>query len=286
MIGKTLVRELLQAKINRLDAEILLAFVLKRDRVWVKMHGSDAVAARDAKRFRALAARRRKGEPVAYLIGTKDFYGRTFAVNRSTLVPRPETELLVERALDAYGDVYWDVGTGSGAIAVTLACERPGVDVLATDVSARALTVAQQNARTHGAKVTFVKSNLLQPAAYRWLKKQKGSHLVVAANLPYLPVGDKKKLAKDVVNYEPASALFSGTDGLDLIQRFLRQFSRHVRDWEYADVTILLEFDPPQAKTLKVLAVDLFPDADVAIHRDLAKRERVLSLRLRDLRTE
>lgn len=278
MIGKTSVQDLLREDLDRLDAEVLLGFVLGKDRAWVKTHGRDVVDSKDARRFRALVARRKKGEPVAHLVGAKDFFGRTFTVNKWTLVPRPDTELLVERALAATGDVYWDVGTGSGAVAVTLACERRGANVLATDVSDRALAVAKRNAKAHGAKVAFLKSDLLQPAAYTWITKRRG-HLVIAANLPYLPIRDKKVLAKDVVTYEPARALFSGDDGLHLIRRFLRQLARHVSEWRYDRVTMLFEFDPPQAKTLLALVTKTFPQAKVAMHRDLAKRERVLEIR-------
>ncbi|MEN9558328.1 MAG: hypothetical protein RL141_697 [Candidatus Parcubacteria bacterium] len=278
MIGKTPVRDLLSTSIDHLDAEVLLAHVLKKDRMWLRAHLDEPVATKDLARYQSLVTRRKKQEPVAYLIGKKDFYGRSFIVTKHTLIPRPDTELLVERALAAQGDVYWDVGTGSGAIAVTLACEQPRAAMLATDVSARALTVAKKNARAHGAPVTFLKSNLLQPPAYRWLKKHRSDHLVIAANLPYLPIADKKILAKDVTAYEPSSALFSGADGLALIRRFLGQLARHIPEWGYARVTLFLEFDPPQVKTLRAILKKIFPQSAVVIHQDLAGRNRVAEL--------
>lgn len=281
--------------IPRLDAEVLLAHVLKKNRSWILAHPDDPVSAAKTRQFHALVTRRKKHEPVAYLMREKEFFGRTFTVNHHVLVPRPETELMVERALrstrEARGakQCFWDVGTGSGAIAVTLACERPDAAILATDVSARALAVAKKNAARHHAanQITFLKSNLLQPAVYRLLARHASDRttahphdrdLLITANLPYLPASDKKILAPDVTTYEPSLALFSGADGLTLIRQFLGQLARHLPEWNYQRVTILLEFDPPQAKTLTALAKKRFPRADIMIHRDLAGRNRIMEI--------
>jgi release factor glutamine methyltransferase len=274
------------------DAEILLANVLRRDRTWLVTHNHTRIRAAHAKRADALIKKRQAHAPIAYLTGHKEFYGRTFVVNKHVLIPRPETELLVERACHATQHLnrsqsltVWDVGTGSGAIAVTLAKELRDTKILATDISARALTVARKNAKRHNAssRITFLKSNLLQPHSYRWLETHATpqTHLLITANLPYLPASDKKILQPDVVNYEPPQALFSGTDGLLLITRFLKQLSRHLPEWNYGDTTILLEFDPPQANALKKLTKQLFPHASLSIHQDLAKRNRVLEIRVR-----
>jgi release factor glutamine methyltransferase len=215
-------------------------------------------------------------------------------MNRHVLIPRPETELLIERVLqrlqkEKQSTVIWDVGTGSGAIAITLAKEIPRAAILATDVSTRALSVARTNAKRLGVtrSVTFLKSNLLQPQAYSWLKRHSinpapgalpsAPSLLITANLPYLPTSDKKKLAPDIA-YEPSSALYAGPDGLLLINRFLRQLARHLPDWRYRNATVLLEFDPPQAATLKKIVQKLFPHASITIHRDLAGRNRVMEI--------
>lgn len=293
MIGKTsrmTVRDLLPtaSSIDRLDAEVLLGYLLKKDRAWMKAHDDVRVTSVIARKFRELIVRRERHEPIAHLIREKEFYGRPFFVSKHTLIPRPETELMVERALSfATGHaIIWDVGTGSGAIGVTLACECPNVIVLATDVSSKALRAAKVNAKRHHAasRMTFLKSNLLQPAAYRWLKRHAPGHkLIITANLPYLPASDKKTLAPDVVKYEPSLALFSGDDGLTLINRFLGQLSRHASEWRYGEITILLEFDPPQSTALKKIVKKLFPNAEVTIHRDLAKRNRLLEISISEI---
>jgi release factor glutamine methyltransferase len=281
------IRELLKdavQQIPRHDADVLLASVLKKDRAWLLAHDDDRVAAVRARQFRSLVARRKKHEPIAYLTKEKEFYGRPFSVSTHVLIPRPETELLVERALATMTDdsVVWDVGTGSGAIAVTLAAERTDAVVLATDVSAWGAMAARWNAKRHhvAERITALKSNLLQPPAYRWLKRQSKTrqHLVITANLPYLPASDKKKLMPDVVKYEPSLALFSGTDGLTLIKRLLGQLSRHLPEWGYEHTTILLEFDPPQAAMLKKIVKKLFSHASVTTHRDLAGRNRLMEV--------
>ena len=264
--------------LGHLEAEILLGHALNKDKVWLLTHPDSPLLTADSRLFDSLIRRRLKHEPIAYILGEKEFYGRRFVVTKDTLIPRPETETMIELAKDA--DVIWDVGTGSSAIAVTLAKELPDARVLATDIGSKTLLVAKKNARILGAKnIAFLKSDLLQPAAYRWLAKNANKNrLIVCANLPYLPTSDAKKLDADVVKFEPKRALFSGADGLDLISRFLGQLSRHLDEWDYASSTILVEFDPPQAVTLRRIAKKLFPGSDVTIHKDLAGRNRVLKI--------
>jgi len=280
--------------LGRLEAEILLGYAMKKDKVWLLTHPNSELRTTRQRLFDSHIRRRLKHEPIAYILGKKEFYGRRFVVTKDTLIPRPETEMIIDlvvgagfprpgRHAEGRGDrapTVWDVGTGSGAIAVTLAKQYPTIKILATDVSIKTLAVARKNARLLRAKnVTFLKSDLLQPAAYRWLAKNaKGKHLTICANLPYLPTSDIKKLDADVVKYEPTRALFSGKDGLDLISRFLGQLSRHLDEWDYASSTILVEFDPPQTATLKRIAKKLFPSSTVTIHKDLAGRNRVLKI--------
>lgn len=266
--------------LGRLEAEILLAYALKKDRVWLLTHPSFELRAPSFAIFDKLVRRRTTREPVAYILGQKEFYGRRFVVTKDVLIPRPDTELVVELATLLKPTAIWDVGTGSGAIAVTLTKEIPGAKILATDIDARALSVAKKNARLLGAKnVTFLKSDLLQPSPFRWLVQQSNaSHLIITANLPYLPASDAKKIDADVAKFEPKRALYSGKDGLDLITRFLGQLARHLPEWNYASSTILIEFDPPQAWKLRALTKKLFPKAAATIHKDLAGRNRVLQI--------
>jgi release factor glutamine methyltransferase len=276
--------------IGRLEAEILLAFVLKKDRMWLIAHSDEQVKDLPLRRFNVLIKQRVQHEPIAYILGEKDFYGRPFFVNRHTLIPRPETELMVETVVGTRHAVslpiIWDVGTGSGALAVTLACEVQDATVLASDVSAQALVVARKNAKRHGAekRITFVKANLLDKKIEKIISDMGRGNpaptLIITANLPYLPMSDQKILEPDVVKFEPSSALFCERDGTELIIKLLDQIALAKHAWRFSSITILLEFDPPQAKELKKIAKSTFPYAIVTIHKDLAKRNRLLEIRI------
>ena len=267
-----------------------MAHILEQDRTWLLTHAEEALPSAPAKKFETLVRRRETHEPIAYIVGHKDFYGRRFNVNKNVLIPRPETELVIDEVKrsvghdhNGSGSVIWDIGTGSGAIGVTLACELPHAQVLATDVSTRALAVATKNARSFRASnVMFLKSDLLQRPAYLFLEEaaKSSTQLFVCANLPYLPESDKKKLDKDVVDFEPARALFAQDEGLALIEQLLGQLARHVAEWKFTKTTILFEFDPPQADALRNIASKLFPRAKIVIQKDLAERERLLKIEL------
>lgn len=277
--------------VGRLEAEILLAHVLKKDRIWLVAHSEGQVQDLPLRRFRTLVRRRQKHEPIAYILGKKDFYGRTFAVNKNVLIPRPETELLIDlvrtpssrtmQARRGQGEVIWDVGTGSGAIAITLAKELPDADILASDVSSSALAVARKNAKRLGAtNVTFFKADLLNDKISKTLRSsaKTNASLIITANLPYLPLSDKQKLEPDVVKFEPSHALFTGRDGLELIIRFLDQVALALHEWKFKTVTLLLEYDPPQTKQLLKIAKSTFPGSKIQIHKDLAGRNRVIEI--------
>lgn len=189
----------------RLDAEVLLAHALGVDRAQLYIDGPPAPGA-----FDALLTRRAAREPVAYILGYKDFRRIRLAVDRRVLIPRPETELLVEAALDLpAGARVADVGTGSGAVALALKDERPDLEVTGFDLSEDALAVARGNAERLGLEVRFAEADLLDD----------GSYDAVVANLPYVPSG--VELQPEIANYEPAVALFAGPDGLDLIRRLI-----------------------------------------------------------------
>jgi len=270
--------------VRRLEAEILLAHVLKRDRVWILSNPGYRLPSTVYRLFRQLISRRRKHEPIAYILGEKEFYGRSFKVTRDVLIPRPETETLVDLLATAYRLLptafIWDIGTGSGAIAVTLALELQA-HVLATDISSAALKVAHRNARQLKApRLHFQKASLLDSRVKKILTQaaKKFPALVITANLPYLPLSDKTKLEPDVTKYEPGVALFSGADGLELMTRFLDHLAIERRHLGFKRITVYLEFDPPQAKKILRLAKTLFPRAEIRVHKDLAKRNRVLEI--------
>jgi release factor glutamine methyltransferase len=200
------------AGIDQLDAELLLAHVLATDRAALHREPELIVPADAASAFAALAARRRAGEPVAYLIGRRGFRRLELAVDPRVLIPRPETEHLVEAALVLpEGARVVDVGTGSGAVALALADERPDLEVLGVDVSEDALVVARANAGRLGLDVAFASSNLLAGVT--------GRVDAVVANLPYVPDGEP--LMADVAGYEPALALRGGPDGLDVVRELV-----------------------------------------------------------------
>lgn len=167
--------------------------------------------------FDRLVARRTTSEPVAYLLGEREFYGRTFRVSDAVLIPRPETEMLVDRAMAWLRNrgpaQVVDVGTGSGCIAVTLALECPQIEMQATDVSAAALALAQENATRLGARVRWHHTNLLDQV--------EAPLDLIVSNPPYVPEGDRAELMRDVRDFEPAAALFGGGDGLDVIRQLI-----------------------------------------------------------------
>jgi release factor glutamine methyltransferase len=196
----------------RLDAELLLAEALGVDRARLVLDAGSPLPEAAAERFAGLIERRAEREPVAYILGRRDFRHITLAVDRRVLIPRPETELLVEVAAALpVGSRVVDVGTGSGAVALALKHERPGLEVAGTDLSEGALAVARANAERLGLAVAFLNADLLEGF--------EGRIDAVVANLPY--VSDAAPLQPEIVRYEPARALYAGGDGLDVIRRLV-----------------------------------------------------------------
>lgn len=254
-------------RIDRADAEALLLHALRRDRAWLFAHGRDAVDLAQAQAFAALVERRAAGEPVAYLTGRRGFWTLDLAVTPATLIPRPETELLVELALarvdDAPGRRIADLGTGSGAIALALARERPRAEVVATDASDAALAVARQNAAAHGlAHVAFAEGPWWAPLAGERFD-------LVASNPPYI-AADDPHLAQGDLRFEPASALAAGADGLADIRRIVEDAPAHLLPGGW----LLLEHGWDQgAAVAALLAARGF--AHVQTMQDLEARDRV-----------
>lgn len=264
---------LVQAEKKTEDAPWLATKALGEDRAWIA--ANRAVLKLKPAQERALDAllrRRLKDEPLAYLLGTAPFNGREFIVDKRVLIPRPETEDLVEEALKIPSQMYVDIGTGSGAIAVTLAVESPRSIVLASEPSAKALIVAKKNAKKLGACVKFFKGALLHPA----LRRAMNGPVTIVANLPYLPLSDKKVLQKSVTKYEPASALFAKDEGMALNNKLLVQISR--LQATSSKLQALLEFDPPQSQKLLAFAKSLFPSAHTSIIKDRCGRDRILKI--------
>ena len=257
---------------DAVDAEWLLGHVVGRPRSWLYAHRDDAVAPADAERFRALLARRVAGEPVAYLTGRRGFWSFDLAVTPATLIPRPETELLVELALDRLPAdkslTVGDLGTGSGAIALALAHERPKAWVVATDASADALAVARANAQALGlANVDFREGDWCVPLAGERFD-------LIASNPPYL-ADDDPHLGEGDLRFEPATALSCGVDGLEAIRRIAAAAPRHLLPGGW----LLLEHGWTQGDAVRALLHDA-GFVEVATHCDLEDRDRVTSGRL------
>lgn len=212
----------------RLDAELLLGLALGVGRIALIVDAERPLAKEELARYRALHQRRRAGEPVAYLRGEREFWGRVFRVDARVLVPRPDTEVLVEVALArtasaSLGGRVLDLCTGSGCVAVTIARERPTNRVWATDVSAHALAVARENALRLGApQIAFFEGDLFDA-----LPKEARFELITA-NPPYIREDELPTLSVDVRAFEPKLALVSGADGLDLMRRLVREAPAHL----------------------------------------------------------
>ncbi|MGD0156404.1 MAG: peptide chain release factor N(5)-glutamine methyltransferase [Terracidiphilus sp.] len=215
----------LQPERARRDARTLLLHLLRenapeRNLAWLIAHHEDLVTQEVADGYRALVERRRDDEPIQYIAEEVEFYGLAFQVNRDVLIPRPETEHVVERAIALAGGFerprIVDVGTGSGAIAVALAKALPEAQIFATDISEAALAVAQANAERHGVadRVQFFEGDLLEPVAGERFE-------IVISNPPYVAEIDRDRLAVEVRDYEPVLALFAGADGLDVYRRLV-----------------------------------------------------------------
>jgi release factor glutamine methyltransferase len=210
---------------DRMEAELLLAHVLNTSRSWLIAHAEDMLDETTARQFAQLVDRRAAGEPIAYLTGVRGFWSLDLEVTPATLIPRPETELLVELALERLplnkSVQVLDLGTGSGAIALAVASERPQAQITATDASQDALVVAQRNARHHHlVNVSFAHGDWFAPLADRRFD-------LIVSNPPYIESGDVH-LRQGDLRYEPASALASGEDGLNDIRRIVRAAPSHL----------------------------------------------------------
>ncbi len=256
-------------KSARLDAELLLAHSLKlKDRVSLYVNFEQPLTDQEVEAYRQLIIRRAKGEPVAYITGKKEFFGFEFVVEKGVLIPRPETEILVEVAYERLkktsGLKVIDVGTGSGCIILTL-CKLLGKrhEYYGIDISGKALKIAEINKEKLGCPVSFIKSNLLEKINF--------PIDVIVSNPPYVPLEDKR-LEKEVLKFEPAIALFGGKDGLEVIRRLVLQSFEKLRPGGF----IALEVGEGQSERVKeILKSAGF--TDISVFRDLSGTERVVT---------
>ena len=249
----------------RLTAEVLLMHALQRDRAYLYAHSSDELTELAWIHYGRYLHERLKGKPTQYITGHQEFYGRDFRVTRDVLIPRPETEHLVEAALARIqtGDVVVDVGTGSGAIAVTLALETTA-RVFATDISPAALCVAQSNAGRHSAPVSFLACDLA--AAFR-----DRSVDVLVSNPPYVPATDHRGIQREVRDYEPPVALYGGPTGLEIYERLILEAARVVRPGGW----LLMELGYNSLDAVRAMLESRW--TETAVVHDLAGFPRVLA---------
>jgi release factor glutamine methyltransferase len=248
----------------RLTAEVLLCRALQKERAYLYSHPEVPLPELAWIHFGRWLHERTQGKPLQYITKEQEFYGRPFAVAPGVLIPRPETELIVELALRNEPTAVLDIGTGSGILAITLALEWE-VETFATDLSAEALQIAKTNARQLGARVQFVQADLAASFAGH-------SFGAIVTNPPYVPAGDAPGLQREVREWEPASALYSGVDGLDHYRRLEPVCRRLLRPGGW----LLGEFGQGQAAAMEALFTGW---EEVRIHPDLAQIPRVLAAR-------
>jgi len=254
-----------------LDSQTLFAHVLDRPRAWVSAHPEFEPSADESARLESALQRLTKGEPLPYVIGQWEFFGLDFYVSPATLIPRPETELLVEYALQWLGKsrrkmLAADIGTGCGCIAVALSRNDLCVSVIASDISFQALKVASRNVERHGCagRISCIQADLIPPVSVPFD--------LIVANLPYIPTGVLRNLA--VYGKEPDAALDGGTDGLFVIRRMIDSALSCIAPGGL----ILLEIDPSQADSIQADLLQKLPTADVRILRDLAHHDRLVAV--------
>jgi release factor glutamine methyltransferase len=274
-----------QVPSHTLAAELLLMHVLERDRAWIYTHPEDQLESAAVDRYFALVARRAAGEPTQYLTGKQEFWGLEFEVTLAVLIPRPETEHVVEVALERLGSRgikinmktglpspplrIADVGTGSGCIAVALANELPHAEVLATDISAQALAVARRNAVRHGVadRIQLVRTDLLASVS------EADRFDLVVSNPPYIAREESGQLAREVREHEPADALFAGPTGVEIYPRLIQQAASLLQ----RRGILVLELGYNSLDHVRALLYGQPPWVNVSVTNDLAGIPRVIA---------
>jgi len=264
------------------ESEYLLTHILKCTRPGLFLDTERVLTADEAAAFRAFIERRKKREPAQYIAGSVDFRGHTIKVTRATLIPRPETELVVDEALERAGDlqspVAVDLCTGSGCIAVSVAAELTRCRVYATDISTAALEVAKENAVLNGVaeRVEFFAGDLFAPLPGRL----KGSVDIVVSNPPYVSLQEMEGLAPEVKDFEPGTALFGGADGLDLLKRIIEEAPLYLKDGG----RLVMEIGYSQSEKVRKIAGRDDRYEHVCVKRDYSGIERIFSARLKRAR--
>ena len=266
-----------------LDASVLLARIVEHPRSWILAHPELTLTNEQQKGLDTSLSRLQNGEPFPYVLGRWEFLGLEFDVTPDVLIPRPETELLVEEAIawlqkNPTKPKVADVGTGSGAIAVSIAVNVPKANILATDISANALLVAKRNAEKHGVngRIEFAECDLLPESKVESRKSDLRPLTLglICSNLPYIPTNTLKHLP--IYQREPTLALDGGEDGLDIFRKLLNI----VPDWLAPNALMLLEIESTLGEDTIQLARQYFQNAQIKLHQDLTGRDRLLEIQL------
>ncbi len=267
----------------RLEAELLLGYCMGMEREKLYIHLNDSIDGDIIERFYTKLERRKKGEPLQYILGQKEFWSINIKLNSKVFIPRPETELLVEEALlisqkaqDRRNLKILEIGTGSGAIVIALAKELRNVSLIATDISWDAISLAKENAMLAGVgeKILFIKCDLFEA-----IRPLDGGYFdMIISNPPYIKRSDIQRLQKEVRDYEPIQAIDGGEDGLDFYRRIIGQSSLYLRDGGW----LLLEMGHGQAGPIMDLIKDNKFFKKIDIIKDLSGIERVLKIKKKD----
>jgi len=261
---------------TRLDAELLLSHVLDRNRVWLITHFHDTLGEEALKVFEGLVLRRAQHEPLQHILGKQEFWGLDFKVTPNVLIPRPETELIIESALGIakhlHGPITMiDLCTGSGCIAVCLSHELASARVLATDASPGALVIARENAARHNVsdRITFLHGDLFAPLEMLDIREQID---IIVTNPPYIPSGDLSTLQPEVRDFEPEMALIAGPEGIEIATAIIRQAPAFLKQGG----ALIMEMGMGQANELSVVVNNTRAYSSIEIFKDLAGIERVI----------
>jgi len=279
-------------KLDYLDLELIIAHVVKKPREFVIAHPEHKIPKFKIENLKLKISRRQRGEPLAYILDHKEFFGLDFKVNRHTLIPRPETELLIELVTRNLQPItrnektaIIDIGTGSGNIIISviknlekLRFQVSGFRFQATDISQEALKIAKYNAKIHGVdkKIKFLRGNLLEPILEYIIPDTK---YIILANLPYLSKEIYNATAPNVKKYEPRSALYSSKAGLDHYEKLLKQLEELTKNYKLK-TTNYLEISPEQKPKITKLIKSYFPKAKIDFYKDLANKWRVCKIQI------
>ena len=281
---------------DRLDSEVLLSFILKKDRTYLYTNSEKPILPEEHKKFKELIERRGRREPLSYITGEKEFWSLKFKVSRDTLIPRPETEILVQAVLDIIkypsppplpigerikvrGIKILDIGTGSGNVAVSIAKESPESHVFTVDKSDSALSVAKENAIIHNVagRITFLKGDLcipFNPPSPPFVKGGKeGLFDIIVSNPPYIPTGDIEGLMPEVMDWEPRWALDGGKDGLEIVRKIIKDAPLFLKSKGF----LAMEIGFGQSEEVSRIISDTDKFHNIKMIKDLSGIERVVT---------